>query len=732
MIGVSILNLPGLLAAGRPRLAAAIAILLSALCLWSLQFIQFDNDVERSIISNTQLSRDYVTFIGEVEQGSSDIVILAEADDAFSREDLEALRNMALDIELADGVVAVMSPFAARFARNHPRFASETVIPLEPAPAIVAERLRTFMAGAGAVTPMITPGLDAAMLVVVIDDSDIAEETILASLSRIVAAASVPGVTMTVTGETAISVEIVDRMKLDLLYLNLFGDLIGLAIAVVLFRRPAAIIAAMGPAVFGALAAISMFALTGYPITVLSNVIPILAYVLGLADGTHLVSHYASLDRTRPVGERVFDTVRAIGPACGLTAVTTAIAFAAIAISDNQPLREFAIVGALAALAAYCAVMVWFVVLAGWLDPAHAKGRAGLPLPPLPAAVKALALGRPVRVIAVGTLVMVGAATGYATTTPWFSLYENIPESSPVRLAAERAEDRFGGFFRIWLEYDTPARDTQEGWLALAAQTAMVERAAPAGNAITPATLSRWLGHEESPPTDSELADIGHPLTGILLPPGEPVARAMVLTGDPMRSRESLRQYDAIEDAARASGAQTITGLPVLMRHEPLDLIRQLSVGLVIACTLCVVLVASVYRSPRLLFAMLVPNLLPLAVTASALHILRDGQMTPSALLALTIAFGIAVDDSIHLVNRYFLECRSGYSDREALSRAMDEVGKVMIATTLLICGGLLVTFASAFSTVRLFGAMLIIAFVVALIADLLLLPALLRVRWRQ
>ena len=101
-----------------------------------------------------------------------------------------------------------------------------------------------------------------------------------------------------------------------------------------------------------------------------------------------------------------------------------------------------------------------------------------------------------------------------------------------------------------------------------------------------------------------------------------------------------------------------------------------------------------------------------------------------TAAVALTIAFGIAIDDCIHFINRYRLERLNGHPVDEAIQFAIDRTGRVMIATTLLISGGLLVTLLSPFIMVRLFGIMLILTFVTALLADLLLLPVLMRLKW--
>jgi predicted RND superfamily exporter protein len=194
-----------------------------------------------------------------------------------------------------------------------------------------------------------------------------------------------------------------------------------------------------------------------------------------------------------------------------------------------------------------------------------------------------------------------------------------------------------------------------------------------------------------------------------------------------MHSLRSLATQDRLEQAALSAGADRVVGLPVIMRHESIAIIMQLGRGLLAACILATLVIAIAFRWPSLLAVLLAPNIIPLAVTAAALHVLDGGHLTPTAVLALTIAFGIAVNDSIHFASRYRLELNNGLDQRSALMTSLTRTGRVMVLTTVLLCVGMLVTQFSVFAPVRLFGQMMIMSFFLALAADLVLLPALLK-----
>jgi len=89
------------------------------------------------------------------------------------------------------------------------------------------------------------------------------------------------------------------------------------------------------------------------------------------------------------------------------------------------------------------------------------------------------------------------------------------------------------------------------------------------------------------------------------------------------------------------------------------------------------------------------------------------------------VAIGIAVDDTIHLVSRFYHEFEQSGSYEEALRASMEDVGRALFITSVaLVLGFLVLTFSVMASSVT-FGVLLSLTIVVALVADFLLMPAL-------
>jgi predicted RND superfamily exporter protein len=99
-----------------------------------------------------------------------------------------------------------------------------------------------------------------------------------------------------------------------------------------------------------------------------------------------------------------------------------------------------------------------------------------------------------------------------------------------------------------------------------------------------------------------------------------------------------------------------------------------------------------------------------------------------------SIAIGIVVDDTLHLLYRYRLEEARGSLPRLALQTAFSEVGEPVATGTLILFVGFVVLVPARFLPTAYFGGLSALTVLVAALADMLLLPALLAVllRWKQ
>ena len=124
----------------------------------------------------------------------------------------------------------------------------------------------------------------------------------------------------------------------------------------------------------------------------------------------------------------------------------------------------------------------------------------------------------------------------------------------------------------------------------------------------------------------------------------------------------------------------------------------------------------------------MLPNLFPLLVVVACLAL--TWEQVDSDCIALTfVALGIGVDDTIHFLTRLRLE--AGRAEiGEAITRTFAYAGRGIVMTTAILALGFLPLLTSDYFLMRMFGSLLPLCMVVALLADLLLVPAFARLGW--
>lgn len=697
----------GLAAISFPKLAFGCLLTLMVLIAISLPRVTFDDDINRVFMSDSPLSMAQRAYEQDQSPPLGTVLTHVTSELPFTPLQMAALRDLALDLEFVDGVTAVASPFILRWP-------PDTVAP-DGTPVFGPSITESFT-GALVDFEALETGLPTFMntartgmlLTISVDTSTAEVKDVVDGISAEIQRALPPDLAAAMTGEDVISAEIVTGLKDELVALNLWGALVITLAAFALLRDLRMALLAVLPALFGAAGVLALSVWLGYPITVLSNVIPILILVLGVADGVHLAGHIKE-------GGTVRDAVSNVGPACALTALTTAVAFASITLTGNAQLFEFAVLGALGTLLSFIILITSFALL-GAILPLSSRA---LPSITATTALRLTTLGtaRPRLTIALCALAMVFSVAGFSQTKSWFPLYQNLPDESVTVATNDAVADAFGGVFQMIVEMDGEWEQTR----ALAEQ---LEDMSTPGSVLSEVSLARWLGHPETRPTLAELESLP-PALVTQLRSNTGTSRIFISVPEPMRSNNSLATYDALFRVAQDAGADRIIGLPTIMRFEAVRLINQLSIGLVIAALGATVLVAAAFRSIRLVPVLVIPNVLPLMVTGASLHIWANGELSPTAVLALTIAFGVAIDDTVHFLHRFSAAQSQGQSPHDAVRFAAKGAGQVMVLTTLLLTIGLGVTLMSDFTPIRLFGGMMIVTLWAALLIDLLLLPAL-------
>lgn len=199
---------------------------------------------------------------------------------------------------------------------------------------------------------------------------------------------------------------------------------------------------------------------------------------------------------------------------------------------------------------------------------------------------------------------------------------------------------------------------------------------------------------------------------------------------DPMKIYEFHKAEGFKDNLIDAVEAQYfdfyITGISVIASEGTQYLIYNLLTSLAIAVLIISIIMALLFRSWRMVIVSLLPNFIPLLVTAAIMGFFHI-PIKPSTILVFSIAFGISVDDTIHFLAKYRLEIKHKEWDINAcVINALRETGLSMFYTSIILFFGFSVFAISQFGGTKALGILVSLTLLVAMITNLVLLPSLL------
>ena len=174
-----------------------------------------------------------------------------------------------------------------------------------------------------------------------------------------------------------------------------------------------------------------------------------------------------------------------------------------------------------------------------------------------------------------------------------------------------------------------------------------------------------------------------------------------------------------------------ITGAAHLIDRNNEYMVTNMTQGFVFSIIVIGLLTFFLHRSWRMVVVFIIPNIIPLIVIGGIMGY-AGIELKAATSLVFSIAFGIATDDTIHFISRLKIELAYGKSLLYAFKRTYFETGKPIALTTFILMGGFMSLMISNFESTFYFGFLICITVVVALIADLFLLPVLLLAIYRS
>jgi predicted RND superfamily exporter protein len=169
----------------------------------------------------------------------------------------------------------------------------------------------------------------------------------------------------------------------------------------------------------------------------------------------------------------------------------------------------------------------------------------------------------------------------------------------------------------------------------------------------------------------------------------------------------------------------TLTGPTKIFTKSNDYLIDNLLQNMVLALLVIALMMFPLFGTARMMLISIIPNVLPLVVTTAIMGFCGI-PLKPSTALIYSMSFGIAIDNSIHFLARYRLARKSGDTVREAVKNSFEDTGLSMIYTSVILLFGFIIFAFSSYGGTIALGQLTSISLLIALVANLFLLPALL------
>lgn len=543
----------------------------------------------------------------------------------------------------------------------------------------------------------------------------------------------------------------IDKMKVELAVFMSASILLVILFLWITFRTVWGVLVPLVIVLLSVLWGLGAMGLFGKPIDIMTVLLPTIIFVVGMSDVIHILSRYLTelSHGTRKI-EAIKITLKEVGLATFLTSLTTAVGFLTLLTTDIVPIRNFGVYTAISIALAY---ILAFTVLPALLvllkrPDALKVQRKSLSWPILLRRMLRFVLRKPGVILSVSALITVVSLAGISMIKVDTTLLEDLGDEDPVILDFKYFEQKFSGVrpFEMHLiaapghtmyDYEVLQEiEELESYLAGTYGLNFISSPATIVKTINRAQNGGLADYYELPENKQQLQGIRRRLEAFK---NRSELRSVV-TPDATEGRLTGKMEDigsaaatVLNDSLRTFIARNIdpaylqtrlTGSALLLDKNNEYVTMNMMQGLLIAFCVIALIVGLIYRSLRMVLISLVPNIIPLLMIGGIMGFLGI-NLTVSVSIIFTIAFGIAVDDTIHFLSKLKLELASGKSLPYAIKRSFISVGKAIIITSCILMGGFMTLVFSSFDGTFYVGLFVSLTLLFAVVADLYLLPVL-------
>ena len=523
-----------------------------------------------------------------------------------------------------------------------------------------------------------------------------------------------------------------------------------LLVLLIIFRRVSSALIPFLIVVLSGIWLLGIMSLFGSKINILTSGVFAVVLANGVADCIHIISdYYQQLMQGKGQRESIVDCFAILFTPCYLTTITTMAGMLSLSISNLQPIREFGWLAALGVAIAFVLSIVMIPVLLSFTKPPDKKFLNRLHSSLM--ARTLVFLGRPrfktsVLIIGVALVLTVLSSVALFNLEVKANVFNYFRDDDPIRLETIRIEDSIGGAAAVEFVIETEGEglnnpellvriDRFQEWLktldAVTYTVSVVDEIKELNRVFHDGKKEFY----RIPDTRKEVAQF------MLVLAAEEDFDQLVQDGNSlgrMSMRVRFKDSDKlvkivplIESRLKTELGKDnkvyFTGFVKLMRDMEEYLISSQIKSICLALLVILLLIGFLFRSKRLALFAIIPNVLPILFGIAFMSSIGIG-LSPGTVMIGSIAIGLVVDDTIHFMVRLKRHVIQHNTIEEAIKQTLYETGSPIIVTSIVLSLGFLVMTLGSFSPNVNFGLISCFVILMALVADLIFLPAALMV----
>ena len=520
------------------------------------------------------------------------------------------------------------------------------------------------------------------------------------------------------------------------------------------FRSYRATFISMCVVVIGVMWTFGILGFLEYEITVLTALIPPLIIVIGVPNCIFLINKYQhEFNKHGNKAKSLLRVITKVGNATLMTNTTTASGFATFIITQSKLLTEFGTVASLSIMAIFSLCLLIIPIVYSYMPMPNEKHLEHLNkrwINTLGDWIETAVKQKNIAIYIISVLLLVVSIIGIYQIKTSGSLLEDMPKNAEFYQDIQFYEAEFNGIMPLEILINTKRKKGVLKPVNLKKMSALEDLIVEIPELSKPVSVVSLVKYSKQAFYNGNPKYYQLPTTqenGFILSYAKNSSNDLDLlhnyvdsTGQYARittfiKDDGMDQMDQIEDRLNKEITKlfdkdryevSLTGKAFLFQKGTNFLIKNLILSLTLAILLISLFMAYLFRSFRMIVISLTPNLLPLLITAGAMGYLGV-SIKPSTILVFSIAFGISVDDTIHFLAKYrqeLIACR--WSVKKSVFAALRETGISMFYTSIVLFFGFSVFTTSNFGGTVAMGALVSGTLLLAMMANLLLLPVLL------